>query len=93
VYMPVKAVWLEIDGDRVADALGEALGELDGGGSEVLLDFSSVDRIDPNALRAMESLATAADGKSAKVVLRNVNVHVYNVLKLIKLAPRFSFLT
>ena len=60
---------------------------------EVVLDFSSVRRIDPSALRAMEKLAGIADDKAVKVVLRGVNVDIYKVLKLVKLTPRFSFLT
>jgi len=39
----------------------------------------------------MESLAGRADEKAVKVVLRGVNVDIYKVLKLMKLAPRFSF--
>ena len=56
------------------------------------MDFSSVRRIDSNALVAMEELAGMADQKAVKVVLRGVNVDIYRVLKLMKLAPRFSFL-
>jgi len=92
VRMPMNTVWLEIDREHVVHALQEALGKLDGVGGEVGLDFSSVHRIDPSALRAMETLASAADDKGTKVVLRGVNVDVYKVLKLMKLAPRFSFL-
>lgn len=91
--MPMNTMWLEIDGDRVVLALQEALGKLDGAGGEMVLDFSSVHRIDPSALRAMETLVSTADAKVAKILLRGVNVHVYKVLKLMKLAPRFSFLT
>jgi len=91
--MPVNTLWLKIDGERVVGALQEALEKLDGAGDELVLDFSAVRRIDPSALRAMETLAGAADDKAAKVVLRGVNVDVYRVLKLMKLAPRFSFLT
>ena len=93
--MSTNTRWLEVDGDRVAHALQEAqeaLGKLNGATGEVVLDFSSEHRIDPSALRAMETLASTADGKVAKVVLRGVNVDVYKVLKLTKLAPRFSFL-
>jgi len=86
------AVWLKIDGERLADALHETREKLNGAQSEVVLDFSSVRRIDPNALRAMEALAASADEKTLKVVLRGVNVDIYKVLKLVKLAPRFSFL-
>jgi anti-anti-sigma regulatory factor len=91
--MPMNAVWLKIDGDSVARALQEASEKLDGAGGEVVLDFSAVHRIDPRVLRAMESLAGTAADKSAKIVLRGVNVDIYKVLKLAKLAPRFSFLT
>ena len=38
------------------------------------------------------SSPSIADEKGVKVVLRGVNVDVYKVLKLVKLASRFSFL-
>ena len=66
---------------------------LDSAEGDVVLDFSSVRRIDPSALRAMEELAGIADDKAVKVVLRGVNVDIYKVLKLVKLTSRFSFLT
>jgi anti-anti-sigma regulatory factor len=88
-----RNVLLKIDPDGVAHALEQARENMNGTGGEVVLDFSSVHRIDPCALRAMESLAAAADNKDAKIVLRGVNVDIYKVLKLTKLAPRFSFLT
>jgi len=91
--MAMIAVWLKIDGERVLDALQEAGEKLDGADGEVVLDFSSVGRIDPSALRALEKLAGIADDKAVKVVLRGVNVSIYKVLKLVKLARRFSFLT
>jgi hypothetical protein len=52
-----------------------------------------VRRVDASALRAMETLAGIAEGKAIKVGLRGVNVDIYKVLKLVKLASRFSFLT
>ena len=39
----------------------------------------------------METLADSADEKAVKVVLRGVNIDIYKVLKLAKLASRFSF--
>jgi anti-anti-sigma regulatory factor len=90
--MPMNALWLKIDGEHVVHALQEALKKLDGAGGEVVLDFSSVHRIDARALRALEDLAGTVDGE-AKVALYGVNIDVYKVLKLMKLAPRFSFLT
>jgi anti-anti-sigma regulatory factor len=52
-----------------------------------------VRRIDPSALRAIEEFAGTADDKGVKVVLCGVNVDVYKVLKLMRLAPRFSFVS
>jgi anti-anti-sigma regulatory factor len=91
--MTTSAEWLQIDGERVVDALQTAGETLNRAKGDVVLDFSSVRRIDPSGLRAMEKLAGAADGKAVKVVLRGVNVDIYKVLKLVKLTSRFSFLT
>ena len=50
-------------------------------------------RIDSDVVKALEELAGLADESSVKVVLRAVNMDIYRVLKLLKLAPRFSFQT
>jgi anti-anti-sigma regulatory factor len=84
-------VLFEVDGEIVAEALQAAGEKLDGAGGELVLDLSSVRRVDRNALKALEELAASADDKAVKVVLRGVNVNVYKVLKLARLAPRFSF--
>jgi len=89
--MAKNDVWLKINGEGVVQTLQRALEQLEKAEGEVHLDFSSVLRVDPSALRAMESLAGAVNGDT-KVVLRGVSVDVYKVLKLMKLAPRFSFL-
>jgi anti-anti-sigma regulatory factor len=91
--MPINAVWLRIDGERVVDALQEALEKLEGAEGEMALDLSSVRRIDPSALRALERVAGVAGDKAVKVVLHGVNADIYKVLKLMRLAPRFSFPT
>ncbi len=91
--MAMIAVWRKIDEERIVQALqeaGEKLGSIEG---EVALDLSSVRRIDPSALRALEEFAGMADDKGVKVVLRGVNVGVYKVLKLVKLGSRFSFVS
>jgi len=93
VRMAMIAVWLKIDEDRVVQALQEAGEKLDGVENEVVLDLSSVRRIDPSAVRAIEEFAGMADDKGVKVVLRGVNVGVYKVLKLVKLGSRFSFVS
>jgi anti-anti-sigma regulatory factor len=82
VRMTTQAVWIQ-----------QAVDKLNSGEKDVILDFSSVPRIDGNAVSAIEELAALADEKSVKVVLRAVNVDVYRVLKLLKLTQRFTFLT
>jgi anti-anti-sigma regulatory factor len=91
VLMAMIPVLLNIGEKCVVPALQEAAAKLDSTKGEVVLDFSSVARINPGALRAMEEFASAADGKGVKVVLCGVRVDVYKVLKLTKLASRFSF--
>ncbi len=90
--MALIAVWLKVDQDCVVQALEEARAKLDGSDGEVVIDFSSLRRVDPAALHALQELASVAEEKSVKLVLRGVNVEVYKVLKLMKLASRFSFL-
>jgi anti-anti-sigma regulatory factor len=90
--MTMIPVGLEFDGESVAHAFQEAREKLDSTEGDLCLDFSSVRRIDPSALREMEELAGIADDKAVKVLLRGVNVDIYRVLKLMKLASRFSFL-
>jgi anti-anti-sigma regulatory factor len=89
--MAMMAVRLKIDEEDVVQALQEAGEKLDSTEDEVVLDFSSVLRIDARGLKAIEEFADAADDKDVKIALRGVNVGVYKVLKLVKLASRFSF--
>lgn len=87
------AVWVKIEAERMVSSLHQAAQKLDKAKDEIVLDFSSVRRIDPGAVREMEELIGAADDRAVKVGLRGVNIHVYKVLKLMKLTSRFSFLT
>jgi anti-anti-sigma regulatory factor len=89
--MAMIAVWLKIDEERVVQGLQEAGETLGSAGGELLLDLSSLRRIGPSALRVMEEFVGIADDKGVKVVVRGVNVDVYRVFKLMKLASRFSF--
>jgi len=83
--------WHKVDGKRVAQSLQEARENLNSSEVQLLLDFSEVRRIDPAGLHAVEDLASAAEAKSVKVGLREVNVDVYKVLKLARLTSRFLF--
>jgi len=89
--MAMIDVWHKIEEASVVRALKEAGEKLDSTEGEVVLDFSSVIRIDASGLIAIEEFANKADDKGVKVALRGVNVSVYKVLKLMKLASRFSF--
>ncbi len=89
--MAITAVWLKIEQARLVQALQEAGGKLDSTEDEVIVDFSSVPRIDASGLIAMEQFVGIADHQGVTVALRGVNVSVYKVLKLVKLTSRFSF--
>ena len=89
--MASDVVWLSIEGKCATRALHEACKSLDGGQSEVVLDFASVQRIDSGALHALDELADTASSKGIRLVLNHVSVDIYKVLRLMGLASRFSF--
>lgn len=91
--MAMIAEWLRVDAEHVIESLQDAREMLETANGELILDFSSLRRIDPSAVRAMKALAATADDKSTKIVLRGINIEIYKVLKLLKLARRFSFVT
>ena len=93
MHMETIPVLLKIDREHVVHGLQQAREKLDRAEREVVLDFSSVRRIDAGALTLMEELAGLAEEKGIKLALRGINVRVYKVLTLVNLAPRFSFLT
>ncbi len=71
--------------------LSDAKDQVASGDGDIVLDFSAIDRIEPDSVLLMNQLAEKAEEKSVKVTLRGVNVDVYKVLKLVKLAHRFAF--
>ena len=90
--MARNSVCVNVNGQDVTRALQSAVDQRDDPGSELVLDFSSVKRLDPGAIRALEGLACKVNGDASKIALRGVNVDVYKVLKLSELSTRFSFL-
>jgi len=78
-----------VEVESVGDSLRQVRGGI-GSAPEVVLDCSSMRRIDSAALRELELLAQAAEEKSVKVTLRGVHVEAYKVLKLARLASRFD---
>ena len=89
--MSMTVTFFEIAAENVAFSLQEARMKLNGALGDTVLDFSSVRRIDSQALRAMEELVDLAQEKSVQIAVRGVNVDIYKVLKLVKLAPRLNF--
>ena len=89
--MATIAESLRIDSAGIGSLLRQAREELKRATSNVVVDFSSVHRIDPRSLGMLEQLASEAESKNLKVALRGVNVDVYKVIKLAQLAPRFVF--
>ena len=89
--MTTSAKVQRVNGENVAQSLEGIGAKLSAAEGDVVLDFSSVRRIDPAGLRAFEDLATVADEKAVKIVLQSINVDVYKVLKLARLTARFSF--
>jgi anti-anti-sigma regulatory factor len=90
--MAMTAECIELEKGRAVPVLEEALQKLDAADHEMVLDLSFLRRMDAGGLRALEALASAAEKKNVKLALRGVGIEVYKVLKLMKLAPRFSFL-
>ena len=89
--MAETAEWVKVDtadAIQMLQATGDKLERVNG---DVVIDCSAMRRLDSAALRALEELADKADAKAVKLVLRGVNVDVYKVLKLVKLASRLSF--
>jgi len=91
--MATIAEWVKIDGERVLQSLQEAYEKLGAADGELVLDFSAVRRIDGAALASLEKLASAAEARNVKLVVRAVSVEIYKVLKLARLAPHFTFLS
>jgi anti-anti-sigma regulatory factor len=91
--MVMSIVSLKLNGADLIAALQAASEKLESMEGDMILDFSSVRRIDPAELSAMSDFADTADESAVKVVLRGVNVDVYRVLKLARLTQRFSLVS
>jgi anti-anti-sigma regulatory factor len=85
------AVLRKVDNESVSSVLQECEKSLKRAQGEVVIDFSSVGRLDGSSLRSLAEFANKAETASVKVILRGVNVDVYKVLVLMKLSSRFSF--
>jgi anti-anti-sigma regulatory factor len=89
--MTTTKAWLTLDEKTLTPVLREAARDLVAGERELGLNFTSVRRMDSAALQALQQLADLAGERGVKVFVRGVTPYVYRVLKLVKLASRFSF--
>lgn len=85
------AVLRKVDNGSVASILREVEKSLKRAQGELVIDLSSVARLDGVALSSLAEFADKAEAASVKVTLRGVNVDVFKVLVLMKLNSRFSF--
>ena len=81
---------IEVNG-KIAASLLKMEETLGASNADVVLDFSKLARVDASAIAALQQFASKAEQKGANVTLKNVNVDVYKVLKLVKLTRRFTF--
>jgi anti-anti-sigma regulatory factor len=82
---------LIVDSGQPLQTLQEAQEKVASSKTDLMLDFSAVKRVDPATLQALEGLAILAGDHHVNVALCGVDVAVYKVLKLAKLASQFSF--
>lgn len=90
--MATLSVMPKPETEHLVEILEDARKRLDSAEGEMIIDFSTVSRISPAAIGTLEELATLADTKAVRLVMRGVSVEVYKVLKLMKVASRFSYL-
>ena len=85
------SVLVKLEAHNAGPALEAECQALDDGPGEAIVDFSGLSRIDSSVVAGLEAFLRAAESKSVKVILTGVNVDVYRVLKLVKLAAKVSF--
>lgn len=90
--MATLSVMPKLETEHFVEILEDARKRLDSAEGEMIIDFSTVSRISPAAIGTLEELARLADAKAVRLVMRGVGVEVYKVLKLMKVASRFSYL-
>jgi len=88
--MEIADLALSIDEQNLVGSLEKARKGLEPE-SQLMLDLSSIRRIDSRGLRALQELVHQAEEIKGKVVLRGVKVDVYKALKLAHLTRIFSF--
>lgn len=84
---------LKLDEKCLVATLQELGENLESTVGDVIVDFSDVRRVNSGALEALTEFADAAEDKAVNVVLHGVRVDVYRVLKLARLAQRFSLVS
>jgi anti-anti-sigma regulatory factor len=86
------AMRFRVEQERITPILQEAAQSVEKADADLILDFSSVRRLDASAIGALEKLTQTAETRGVTVRLSEVNVDVYKVLKLVKLTTKLEFL-
>jgi anti-anti-sigma regulatory factor len=91
---PTNTTLIRVDAADPARSLAEALAAAGAQeeSSDLLLDFSGVQRVDTASVRALAAIAETAFARSVKVTARAVTVDIYKVLKLAGVADRLAFM-
>ncbi len=89
--MAMISEWVKIDAVRMAESLNSAGERLSSADGELVLDFSSIQRIDGGAISSLHKLSQSAEQKNVRLVLRGTNIDIYRVLKLARMDTHFTF--
>jgi anti-anti-sigma regulatory factor len=68
-----------------------AIDRLDGTQEEIVLDLSGLRRVDSTTLARLEQLSVKAKEHSVRIRVRGASIEIYKVLKLVAVAPGFSY--
>lgn len=88
--MATVAVLVKLEEGTLAATLEEASGRLEDGEREVVVDFSSIDRLSAVEMHAIDEFTRTAEEKGLKVIVRGLGVDLYRALKLARLSSRLA---
>jgi ABC-type transporter Mla MlaB component len=89
--MATISEWVKIESETLSTSLKQAHQKVSLAQGDVVLDLSSLLRLDTETLLGLEELLSFADEKQVKLAMRGVTIDVYKVLKLSRLSSRFAF--
>lgn len=79
------------DSNQISTLVREAGNNLASGSGDVILDLTSVHRLDSTSLGRLLEFAKSAEEHHRRTLLRSVDPQVYKALKLLKATHSFVF--